>query len=90
MNEPLDQPPSITVLGIRVHMVQIPEVIARFEHWIRARERCHYVVASGMHGVMEARKDPEFKSIVNSADLFVPDGISLVWIGRRRGFRLKR
>jgi len=84
------QPPSIGVLGVRVHMVQMPEVLAHLEHWIQTRDRAHYIVASGMHGVMEARRSPEFKAIVNSADLFVPDGISLVWVGRRRGFRLKK
>ncbi|MCA1841314.1 MAG: WecB/TagA/CpsF family glycosyltransferase [Actinomycetota bacterium] len=40
---------------------------------------------------MEAQKDPSFKEILNSADLVVPDGMPLVWIGRRRGFKnLKR
>jgi len=38
-----------------------------------------------MHGVIEAHKNPEFKDILNSADLFVPDGYSLVWAARRRG-----
>lgn len=84
------EPPSIGVLGVRVHMVQMPEVLTHMEHWVQRRERAHVVVASGMHGVMEARRNPEFKDIVNSADLFVPDGISLVWIGRRRGYRLKK
>ncbi|MGH9732375.1 MAG: WecB/TagA/CpsF family glycosyltransferase [Candidatus Acidiferrales bacterium] len=43
-----------------------------------------------MHGVTEAQHDAEFKSILNSADLVVPDGMPLVWIGRIRGHRLKR
>jgi N-acetylglucosaminyldiphosphoundecaprenol N-acetyl-beta-D-mannosaminyltransferase len=47
-------------------------------------------VVTGMHGVVEATKDPEFKDLVNSADLFVPDGISLVWVSRLRGRPLKR
>ena len=82
--------PSIQVLGSRVHMVQMPEVLEVMEGWIESRDRCRYVVATGMHGVMEAHKDQDFKTVVNSADLFVPDGISLVWMARCRGFPLKK
>ena len=71
-------------------MVQVPDVLALMEHWIVEKDRCHYIVATGMHGVMEACRDPEFFRIVESADLFVPDGISLIWTARLRGVRLKR
>ena len=80
---------SVSVLGVKVHMVQMPEVIDRFEHWIEQRDGVKCVVATGMHGVMEARRDPGFKALLNSVDLLVPDGISLVWIGRLRGLKLK-
>jgi len=80
---------SIRVLGVRVHMVQMSDTIALLERWIRERDGCRNVVATGMHGVMEARRDPAFKAVVNSADLFVPDGMSLVWVARRRGIPLK-
>ena len=90
MNDLLGQFPSIHVLGTRVHMVQMPEVLSAIENWIETKDRCRYVVATGMHGVMEAHRDQDFKAIVNSADLLVPDGISLVWVARRRGFPLKK
>jgi N-acetylglucosaminyldiphosphoundecaprenol N-acetyl-beta-D-mannosaminyltransferase len=43
-----------------------------------------------MHGVTEAQHDPEFKRILNAADLVVPDGMPLVWIARQKGFPLRR
>jgi N-acetylglucosaminyldiphosphoundecaprenol N-acetyl-beta-D-mannosaminyltransferase len=43
-----------------------------------------------MHGVTEAQHDNYFKQILNSADLVVPDGMPLVWLGRRHGHRLER
>jgi N-acetylglucosaminyldiphosphoundecaprenol N-acetyl-beta-D-mannosaminyltransferase len=79
-----------TVLGVRVDAAQIPKVIERMQEWIRARERCHYVAVTGMHGVTEAQHDPAFKDILNAADLVVPDGMPLVWVGRLRGRRLRR
>lgn len=87
----VEQVPFIWILGTRVHMVQIPDVIAVMEHWIANEpHRCHYLVVTGMHGVMEGHKDEGFKAIINSADLFIPDGFSLVWLARRRGFPLER
>lgn len=62
------------------------QVLNIIEHWIIKRDRCHYVVATQMHGVMEARRNPDFKTVLNSADLFVQDGVSLTWLAQRRGF----
>ncbi|MGH2756269.1 MAG: WecB/TagA/CpsF family glycosyltransferase [Actinomycetota bacterium] len=70
--------------------VQIPDTIAQIERWISLRERMHYVAVTGMHGVTEAQGDPAFRKILNSADLVVPDGMPLVWLGRRAGQRLPR
>jgi N-acetylglucosaminyldiphosphoundecaprenol N-acetyl-beta-D-mannosaminyltransferase len=91
----VDQPPDATpatflLLGVAVSAVQTPQVIAQMQSWIRARERCHYIAVTGMHGVTEAQHDPQFKHILNSADLVVPDGMPLVWLGRLRGYPLRR
>ena len=87
----VEQPPSIRVLGTKVHMVEIPEVVARMEHWIKNdRETCHHVVNSGMHGVMEAHRDAKLRGIFESVDLFAPDGILMVLVARLRGFKLKK
>jgi N-acetylglucosaminyldiphosphoundecaprenol N-acetyl-beta-D-mannosaminyltransferase len=90
MNEGGVQSSSFRVLGVRVDAVQIPEVCARVEEWIQQRDGCHYVAVTGMHGIMEAQHDPEFKSILNAADLVVPDGMPLVWLSRFRGRPLAR
>lgn len=81
---------SFTVLGVRVDAVQILDVIAQIEDWISARDRAHFVAVTGMHGVTEAQHSTELKHILNCADLIVPDGMPLVWLGRLRGFPLRR
>ena len=70
--------------------MQIPEVVALIEEWIARRDSCRYIAVTGMHGVMEAPHDGEFKTILNSAGLVVADGMPLVWIGRRLGFEMRR
>lgn len=82
--------PDFKVLGVRVNAVQIPEVVSLMERWIQERAVGHYVAVTGMHGVMEAQQDPGFRSILNAADLVVPDGMPLVWLGRWHGYALRR
>lgn len=83
--------PSIRVLGTKVHMVEIPEVIACIERWVESdRDICHHVVNSGMHGVMEAHRDAKLRGIFESADLFAPDGILMALVARLRGFKITK
>jgi len=79
--------PSFTVLGVKVHLARMSQVMDNIEQWVEKRDRCRYIVATQMHGVMEARRDPTYREVLNSADLFVPDGISLIWAARLRGVK---
>ena len=81
---------SFSALGIRVDAVQIPDAIARLEDWIHERTGTRYVAVTGMHGVTEALDDTHFRDILRAADLVVPDGMPLVWLGRLHGYRLRR
>lgn len=81
---------TFAVLGIRVNVVQIPDVVAQMEDWIAERDRCHIIAVTGMHGITEAQHDPGFAHILNSADLVVPDGMPLVWLARKHGHALRR
>lgn len=78
------------MLGVRIDALQIPEVIEKFEEWIREKRRSHFVSLTNVNNVMEARKDPAFRKIQDSADLSLPDGMPLVWMGRLHGHRLRR
>jgi N-acetylglucosaminyldiphosphoundecaprenol N-acetyl-beta-D-mannosaminyltransferase len=87
----LEQPPSIQVLGTKVHMVEIPEVLARMQHWIEnEHETCHHLVNSGMHGVMAAHRDSRLKETFKSVDLFAIDGILMIMVARTRGFKIRK
>lgn len=46
-----------------------------------------YVCVTGVHGVMEAQRDPELMRILNESLLTVPDGMPTVWMGRLQGHR---
>jgi N-acetylglucosaminyldiphosphoundecaprenol N-acetyl-beta-D-mannosaminyltransferase len=75
----------VRILGTAVSSVTLIETVARIEHWIHnPGSRPRYVVATGFHGLWIAHQDPDFKRILNDADLFCPDGIAPVWISRLR------
>jgi len=90
LTEEAAAPRSYRVLGVRIHAVQIPDVIDMIERWIEESERCRYIAVTDMHGVSVAGQDPDFRRILEEADLVVPDGMPLVWLGRSRGHALER
>jgi len=81
---------TFRVLGVRVNAIQIPQAISVMEKWIREGVGTRFVAVTGMHGVMEAQDNPQFKEILSQAGLVVPDGMPLVWVGRWRGFAMRR
>jgi N-acetylglucosaminyldiphosphoundecaprenol N-acetyl-beta-D-mannosaminyltransferase len=82
---------SFQVLGVRVDAVQISDVVTRLRSWVEDREsNTRFVAVTGMHGIAESRQNSHFRTILNAADLVVPDGMPLVWLGRSKGYPLRR
>ena len=79
--------PGFTVLGMRVHPLQIPEILQVIDHWIRERSGVHYVIQMGMHGASETLKDRQLRVIANAADLKNMDGAPMKWLARLHGFK---
>jgi N-acetylglucosaminyldiphosphoundecaprenol N-acetyl-beta-D-mannosaminyltransferase len=78
------------VLGVGIHAVDPARSRDVIESAVRLGTR-GYVCVTGVHGVMEAQRDPAFRDILNKALLVVPDGMPTVWVGRMQGHsRMKR
>ncbi len=78
------------VLGTKVSLVQIPDVVAALDSWIAQRRGlgpAAYVVTTNVYGVMMAQRTPAHRRAINGADMAVPDGMPLVWVARGRGAR---
>lgn len=78
------------VLGVRVDPVQMAGAVEMMRGWIADRAGTRYVAVTGMHGITEAQRSPEVRRALAAADLVVADGMPLVWLGRLRGFPMKR
>jgi N-acetylglucosaminyldiphosphoundecaprenol N-acetyl-beta-D-mannosaminyltransferase len=74
----------VDVLGVHVSAVDMPMALDEIERWISVREP-HYVCVTGVHGVMESQTDTQLRDIHNRSGLTTPDGMPMVWAGRRAG-----
>ena len=76
---------QVNVLGVGVHAVDMHKAASILEALIRQRTK-GYVCLTGVHGIMEAQRDPSLKTIFAEATLVAPDGMPTVWMGRLKGF----
>jgi N-acetylglucosaminyldiphosphoundecaprenol N-acetyl-beta-D-mannosaminyltransferase len=82
------QPPELpraNVLGVGVSAINMEQALGLFDSWLGNGAR-GYVCVTGVHGVMEAQKDPAFRQILNRSLLTTPDGMPTVWVGKLQGF----
>jgi N-acetylglucosaminyldiphosphoundecaprenol N-acetyl-beta-D-mannosaminyltransferase len=76
----------VNVLDVGVNTLNIPRTLDILSEWIANREP-NYVCFTGVHGVMESRRDENLRRIHNTAGLVAPDGMPLVWLSRLQGRR---
>ena len=82
---------AVSVLGSRVHLITVDQTVDQIERWIGDKDgHCRRVVVTGFHGLWEAHKDASYRAMLNSAELWVPDGIAPVWAARVRGYHKVR
>ncbi|MGO4714309.1 WecB/TagA/CpsF family glycosyltransferase [Bradyrhizobium sp. 2TAF24] len=72
------------VLGVDVSAIAMADAIATLERWI-AEGRREYVCVTGVHGIMECRRDAALRQIHNAAGMVTPDGVPLVYFLRLTG-----
>ena len=72
------------VLGVSVSAIAMDDAVAVLERWIEEGRR-EYVCVTGVHGVMECRRDPMLRKIHNEAGMVTPDGVPLVHFLRLTG-----
>jgi N-acetylglucosaminyldiphosphoundecaprenol N-acetyl-beta-D-mannosaminyltransferase len=74
--------PRFNVLGVSVSGMNLGVAVDAMLKAVRERRK-GYVCVTGVHGVIEAQDDPEFRAILNHSFLTTTDGMPLVWLGRR-------
>jgi N-acetylglucosaminyldiphosphoundecaprenol N-acetyl-beta-D-mannosaminyltransferase len=86
MPDEKSQTERANVLGVGVSAINEPMAVELIGAALRQRRK-GYVCVTGVHGVMEAQDDPQFRQILNRAFLNTPDGMPTVWVGKLEGHR---
>lgn len=81
---------SFDVFGMRVDMVQAPDVLETMKDWISDKSYGNYISVSNVDSAVWSRRNKEFRNAVNKSSLSVPDGKALVLLARFYGYPLKR
>lgn len=71
------------ILNVTIDNITFIEALDVIDSFIKAKKP-HQVVTVNPEFIMAAQSNGEFRQVLNSADLRVPDGVGLVWLG---GFR---
>jgi N-acetylglucosaminyldiphosphoundecaprenol N-acetyl-beta-D-mannosaminyltransferase len=72
---------SVKILDVRLNSTSINSVLAEAETAV-GQKQAFFVVTPNPEFLVLAQKDPEFKAILNRADLAIPDGFGLVLASR--------
>ncbi len=76
----------VNILGVGVSAVSMESALDRTEQLLQQGGR-EYICVTGVHGIIEAQADEDFRRIQNTSFLTIPDGMPTVWLGHLRGFK---
>ena len=79
----------VNVLGVGISVLNLPRTLETIADAVKSRRK-GYICVTGVHGVMEAQTDENFRQILNGAFLCTPDGMPMVWMGKISGHREMR
>ncbi|MBQ9313913.1 MAG: WecB/TagA/CpsF family glycosyltransferase [Clostridia bacterium] len=72
---------KIDILGVTFDNVSMQEAVDVCEGFLK-QEKGNLVVTPNPEIVMKAKDDEEFKKVINSAELVIPDGIGIIKAGK--------
>src|SRR5665647_335988 len=76
------------ILGCRVDLLTAPEAISGIKELIERGLPAH-IITLNAEIVYQAQASQDLREIINNADLITPDGIGIVWAGRKLGFNIR-
>jgi N-acetylglucosaminyldiphosphoundecaprenol N-acetyl-beta-D-mannosaminyltransferase len=79
--------PVVKALGSAVYMISLEQFIGILISWIETGSTCRMAIISGFHGLYRASIDPYYRQISHDAELWVPDGIAPVLLGKLDGIK---
>ena len=81
--------PRYNLFGVGISSINLEDAVSLLVDAPASgcRLRAHFCAT---HTLVEAASDPDLQRALAEADLVLPDGMPLVWLGRRQGRRVER
>lgn len=76
--------PAAHVLGVDVDAIDMEGALKRVIASLKSSHK-GYVCVAGVHGVMEAQRNPEMMDAYAGSEMTIPDGMPLAWVGNIQG-----
>ncbi len=80
----IDDLPTIAIRKVRVHSVTEVQVVDTVMKTL-ASNRGGWIITVNLQHLQRCENDPEYRELVEAADLVVADGMPLVWAGSLQG-----
>lgn len=77
-------PERIEILELQVDRLTMEEVLQRVEEFIKDGG-FHQIITLGTEMAVAASSDREFKDVINSVHLVVPDSVGILWAAKKKG-----
>jgi len=81
---------SFSVLGVPIATTSPTQAVAKVSEWLQTGTGVKLVTFANVHMLTEARRSPSFLQTLRSMDMNCPDGMPLVWLGRRKTGWIRR
>lgn len=79
-------PGRVDILGMMYSPVNLNRALQQIHDWIDSRSHS-YICVSPAHSVMDCVQNPELYPLFNHSGMTVPDGMSVAWLLKLKGFR---
>lgn len=74
----------IDILGVHLSAVNLDTAAQEIDDWVRTRCKI-YVCVAPVSTLVDCQRNPEYRRVVNGADMVTPDGMPVVWLARSKG-----
>ena len=80
---------KVEILNVKIDNLSLQEVLEKSDQFLNSKNQ-YYIVTPNPEFLVKARKDKNFKEILNYADIAIADGVGLVYAAKFLGKRLQR
>jgi len=75
----------VDILGVKISAINMHIALEEIGNWISTQQR-KYICVTPAHSIMDCLKSPELYPLFNESGMTTPDGMSVAWLLKLRGY----